>query len=641
MIIGTAGHIDHGKTSLLKALTGTDADRLPEEKARGITVDLGFAYQHFDDGPSISFLDVPGHEKLIHNMLAGAIGMDFVVLVVAADDGVMPQTREHLAVIDLIGVRRGIIALTKIDRVQPGRVAEVTGQIQGLTKGTSLEDAPVMPCSAISGEGIAALRQHLVAAAHATAARQVTGHFRLAVDRCFTLTGIGVVITGTVYGGSVKTGDSLMHSPAGTDIRVRGIRAENRAVDIACAGQRCALNLTGRRFEKDDVRRGDWIVAPEIHAPTQRLDVRLRLLPQEMRALKHWTPVHVHIGAADAAGRVSLLDDVALTPGATALAQLVLDAPVGALYGDRFIIRDQSALRTLGGGHVIDPAPPLRGARTPLRRHALSLMDQPDAGAALAALIEAFPDGLDLNSFRLARNLAPAEALALWRHCAVVEVKTGATLTGVSAQHWQALQSGLESQLAEYQRLHADSPGATIDEILRLQKDPKRRNLARAAVAALIEAGRVLRYGQLLHLPGHEVRLSDTEEARWLQIETVLEAAGNDQPRLNDLAARLELEPEVLAPLLSRLGHIGRLRRVSKAYFMLPHVVTRLAAAARLCADSHAEKMLTVGNFREATKISRHMVMPLMEFFDKAGFTRRIKDGRQIRSDTTLDAGPG
>ena len=639
MIIGTAGHIDHGKTSLLKALTGTDADRLPEEKARGITVDLGFAYQHFDDCPSISFLDVPGHEKLIHNMLAGAIGMDFVVLVVAADDGVMPQTREHLAVIDLIGVRHGVIALTKTDRVTTARIAEVEQQIRQLAQGTSFADAPVMPCSAITGDGIAALRQHLVAAAHANVAQKIAGHFRLAVDRCFTLTGIGLVVTGTVYSGQVKVGDSLLHSPQGTEIRVRNIRAENRAAEAAHAGQRCALNLTGRRFEKDNVARGDWILAPEVHAPTQRLNVRLRLLPQETRALKHWTPVHVHVGAVDVTGRVSLLDDSALEPGQAALAQLVLDAAIGAVHGDRFIIRDQSASRTMGGGHVIDPAPPLRGARTQARRHYLGLMDQPDAGAALAALIAAFPSGIDLDAFGLARNLTQAEAQNLRQGSAIVEVKIGTTLTGIAASHWQALQFDLESQLAEYQRLHADSPGATIDEILRLQKDIKRRNLGRAAMLALVEAGRVLRYGQLLHLPGHEVRLSDTEEARWLQIQSVLETAGYDQPRLNDLAARLELQPEILAPLLSKLGHVGRLRRVSKVYYMLPDIVTRLAGAARISADSHAEKLLTVGNFREATKISRHMVMPLMEFFDKAGFTRRIKDGRQIRADTTLDAG--
>ena len=637
MIVGTAGHIDHGKTSLLKALTGTDADRLPEEKARGITVDLGFAYQHFADAPSISFLDVPGHEKLIHNMLAGAIGIDFVVLVVAADDGVMPQTREHLAVIDLIGIRRGVIALTKTDRVDAARLAEVETQIRNLTIATSLEDAPVMGCSAVSGEGIEALSRHLAAAARDTAARKSAGNFRLAVDRCFTLSGIGLVVTGTVYSGAVKAGDTLLHSPAGTEVRVRGVRAENREAEGAIAGQRCALNLTGRKFEKENVKRGDWILASDVHAPTQRLDVRLRLLGQETRALKHWTPVHVHIGASDMPGRVGLVEDKTLEPGGTALAQLILDSPVGALFGDRFVIRDQSALRTMGGGHVIDPAPPQRGARTPERLKLLRLLDQSDPKDALSSVLTESANGIDITSFRIGRNLTGVEAATLFHETGIVQVNSGAALIGLSPERWEQVQAEAVGHIAEYQRTHADSPGASIDELMRLVREPRRRIVAREALKALIECGAVLRYGQLVHLPGHEVKLSDGEEALWMQIEEALRLAGYDQPRVTDLAAKLELQPEALLPLLSKLGQIGRLRRVSKAYFMLPEIVTRLADEAKHSAETHPEHLLTVGRYREATKVSRHMVMPLMEFFDKAGFTRRIKDGRQIRADWTAE----
>ena len=633
MIVGTAGHIDHGKTSLIKALTGTDADRLPEEKARGITVDLGFAYQHFPDAPSISFLDVPGHEKLIHNMLAGAIGIDFVILVVAADDGVMPQTREHLAVIDLIGIRRGVIVLTKCDRVDSSRIVEVETQIRNLTIGTSLEGAPAIACSAVSGMGIETLGEHLRTAARDTAARKSSGNFRLAVDRCFTLPGIGLVVTGTVYSGAVRTGDGLLHSPSGTEVRVRSVRAENREADGAFAGQRCALNLVGRKFEKEHIKRGDWILAPDVHAPSQRLDVRLRLLPQEMRTLKHWTPVHVHIGAIDVTGRVGLLQDKALEPGGTTLAQLVVDSPIGALYGDRFVIRDQSALRTMGGGHVIDPAPPQRGARTPDRLQLLELMDQPSPKESLACVLSQSANGIDVKGFRVARNLSATEAEALFTETAVVQVNSGAVVIGLSGQRWADLQTEVEGHLAEYQRTHADSPGASIEELMRLIKEPRRRIVAREALKAQVENGAVLRYGQLVHLPGHEVKLSDGEQALWMQIEEALSAAGYDQPRVNDLAIKLDLQPEALLPLLSKLGKIGRLRRVSKAYFMLPEIVTRLADEAKTSAESHPEQLLTVGRYREVTKVSRHMVMPLMEFFDKAGITRRIKDGRQIRTD--------
>ena len=633
MIVGTAGHIDHGKTALLKALTGTDADRLPEEKKRGITVDLGFAYQHFTDAPSISFLDVPGHEKLIHNMLAGAIGIDFVILVVAADDGVMPQTREHLAVIDLIGVKRGVIALTKIDRVDADRAAAVEAQIANLTVGTSLEDAPIMRCSAITGEGIAALGQHLAGAAGSIEIRKPAGNFRLAADRCFTLQGIGLVVTGTVYSGAVKAGDTLIHSPAGTEVRVRAIRAENREANSATAGQRCALNLTGRKFEKEHVKRGDWILAPEVHAPTHRLDVRLRLLPQEMRPLKQWTPVHFHLAATDVTGRVGLLEGKDLEPGATALAQIILDAPVGAMFGDRFVIRDQSALRTIGGGHIIDPAPPQRGARTSERLATLGLLDNSGPNDALTGVLAESPNGIDLKSFRLARNLTGAEADTLFAGASAVQVASGAALIGLSAGRWVALQTDVASHLAEYQRTHADSPGASIDELMRLFKEPRRRVVAREALKTLIDQGAVVRYGQLVHLPGHEVKLSGGEEGLWLQIEEALRSAGTDQPRVTMLAEKLELQPEALSPLLFKLAQIGRLRRVSKVYFMLPGVVTNLADAARRVAEDHPEKILTVGRYRDATKVSRHMVMPLMEFFDKVGFTRRFKDGRQIASE--------
>ena len=633
MIVGTAGHIDHGKTSLLKALTGTDADRLPEEKARSITVDLGFAYQHFGDRQSISFLDVPGHEKLIHNMLAGALGIDFVILVVAADDGVMPQTREHLAVIDLLGLRRGVVALTKTDRVTPARMVEAQAEIEQVLVGTTLEGAPIFPLSAVTNEGVAALSQHLADAASTTAQRKSHGHFRLAVDRCFTLSGIGLVVTGTVYSGEVNVGDTLLHSPTGTEVRVRGIRAENREAERATAGQRCALNLTGRKIEKDQIKRGDWILQAEAHAPTSRMDVRLKLLASETRPLKHWTPVHIHIAAAERTGRIGLLQDAPIAPGESALAQIILDAPLGAVFGDRFVIRDQSALRTIGGGTIIDPFPPQRGARTPERLSLLSAMDEANPTSALIALLNASTNGTDLNHFCRARNLTFKETGPLYSAAGVVEVASGPAKFGLSADNWDKLQSEVLEHLAEYQRAHQDSPGATAHELMRLFKDPRRRIIAREAVARLVTTGALQRYGQLLHLPGHQIKLNDGEEALWLQIEEALSQAGFDQPRVTRLAEILELQVEALQPVLEKLGRVGRLRRISKAYFMLPGIVAKLADEAKTSADTHLEKLLTVGKFREATNVSRHMVMPLMEFFDKIGYTRRLKDGRQIRNE--------
>lgn len=269
MLIGTAGHIDHGKTALVRALTGVDADRLPEEKARGITLDLGYAYVPLPDGTVLGFVDVPGHERLVHNMLAGATGIDFVLLVVAADDGPMPQTREHLEILDLLGLARGAVALNKTDLVDASRLAAATAEVEALLAGTGLAGSPVFPVSARTGEGIEVLRRHLEAAVASTPARETRGRFRLAIDRSFTLAGAGTVVTGTVFSGVVRVGDRLTLSPAGTPVRVRSIHAQNRPADEGRAGERCALNLSG--VEREAVRRGEWVLDPALHAPSPQI----------------------------------------------------------------------------------------------------------------------------------------------------------------------------------------------------------------------------------------------------------------------------------------------------------------------------------------------------------------------------------
>lgn len=631
MIVGTAGHIDHGKTALIKALTGTDADRLPEEKSRGITIDLGFAYQHFDDGSAISFLDVPGHEKLVRTMLAGAIGIDFALLVVAADDGPMPQTHEHLAIIDLIGLKRGAIALTKIDRVSAERVSEVEQQITDLVGATALEDAPVIACSAHRGDGIDELARLLTDAAKSRSEQSHDGHFRLAIDRCFTLAGTGLVVTGTVHSGTVRTGDDLLLSPKGLDVRVRGLRCENQAADTAHIGQRCALNLTGRRVEKDDIARGDWIVARDVHAPTPRFDARLRLLPGESRGLAHWTPVHVHIGTSDILGRVSLLDAKRLSAGETALSQIVLDQPVCALSTDRFIIRDQAATRTLGGGRVVDPFPPQRRTRTPERLANLSAMERDNPGEALGSYCRAAPGGVDLEQFRISRNLETTALESLILEHDIVATSIGRRRVGTTKRHWGELEQKIIATLQSYQDANPDTSGASLAEVIRVFKDPHQRQLARERVIATVATGAIVRFGQLLHLPGHEIQLSSDDEVLGDEIKDILRSAGIDQPRVTVLAKKLGLRPDELIPSLEKLSRAGWLRRVSKAYFLLPETIDTFIARAQSCVATHPKNLLTVGQFREATGITRHLVMPLLEYFDRIGFTRRFDIGRQIR----------
>ena len=375
MIVGTAGHIDHGKTSLVRALTGVDADRLKEEKARGITIDLGFAYMPAGDGV-IGFVDVPGHERLVHNMLAGASGIDFALLVVAADDGPMPQTREHLAILDLLGLTRGLVALTKADLVDPDRLAAARNETANALIGTGLDGAEIVAVSSATGAGVAALRARLEAAAAERSARPAGAPFRLAVDRSFTLPGAGTVVTGTVLAGSVAPGDHLVASPSGLAVRVRGLHAQNRVAERGGPGDRCALNLAGDGVSKDALRRGDMIVAPALHAPTDRIDARLRVLASEARPIGQWLPVHLHHGAAEVAARVVLLGDP-IAPGAEGLVQLVLDRPIAAAAGDRFVIRDTSAQRTIGGGAFLDLRAPARRRRSPERLAQLAAARHP------------------------------------------------------------------------------------------------------------------------------------------------------------------------------------------------------------------------------------------------------------------------
>ncbi|MFZ2103679.1 MAG: selenocysteine-specific translation elongation factor, partial [Oricola sp.] len=327
MIVGTAGHIDHGKTALVRALTGVDTDRLKDEKARGISIDLGFAYLPLSDGGILGFVDVPGHDRFVHNMLAGATGIDFVLLVVAADDGVMPQTREHLDIVDLLGLTRGIVVMTKCDLVSAERREEAMREIEVLLAGTGLSGARIVPVSSVTGEGLDALRAELEAASRAYSARGGEGLFRLAADRRFSLQGVGTVVTGAVLSGTVRVGDAVMLSPSGLEARIRSIHAQNRPVEAGHVGERCALNLAGDGVSAHSVARGDIVLDPAAHAPATRIDATLQLLGTEKRALAHWTPVRLHHAASEIGARVALLEEDPIAPGASGRVQLVLEKP--------------------------------------------------------------------------------------------------------------------------------------------------------------------------------------------------------------------------------------------------------------------------------------------------------------------------
>jgi selenocysteine-specific elongation factor len=540
MIIGTAGHIDHGKTALVRALTGVDTDRLKEEKARGITIDLGFAYLPGPDGTVLGFVDVPGHEKFVHNMLAGAGGIDFVVLVVAADDGVMPQTREHLAIVDLLGVSRGVVALTKVDLVSAERRAVVAAEIEQTLNATSLGGAEIVAVSCVSGQGMDAVRSRLFEASRSVTRRAATGRFRLAVDRSFSLTGVGTVVTGTVLSGTVAVGDQITISPSGLSARVRSIHAQNRPAERGQAGERCALNLAGDDIAKDAIHRGDVVLDPELHAPTDRIDATLRVLGAEAKPMTQWMPARLHHAAAGVGVRIVLLDDRQVAPGEEARVQLVLDRPIAAAAGDRFVLRDTSAQRTIGGGGFIDLRAPARKRRTPERVALLDAHAVDDPERAVVALCACRPGYVDLTGFARDRALASEEIGRIAEKLALISLPLQRSIVALSPARWNELTRGISERLAAFHAENPDLPGIGLER-LRLQLEPRLPGPAfAAAMQALARSKHVALDGAWVRLPGHEVRLTSGDEALWRTIRPLL--AGKERfrpPRVRDIGSAI------------------------------------------------------------------------------------------------------
>ncbi len=629
MIVATAGHVDHGKTLLVKSLTGVDTDRLPEEKERGLTIDLGFAYRDLGDGMSLGFVDVPGHERFVRNMLAGVAGIDFALLVVAADDGPMPQTHEHLAILDFLAIKRGAVAISKIDRADSARVAAVGREVSDLLAETGLRDAPIFPLSAHTGEGVAALKSHLEAAVRDTAARSSKGNFRLAVDRIFTVTGAGVVATGSAFSGRVNTGDHLVLSPQGTRVRVRGIHAQNRKSETGVAGQRCALNIAGPDLRKADLRRGDWLVAPDAHAPTDRMDARLQVAAGETRSLKHWTPVHLHLGAADIGCRVAVLEDRAIPPGGDGLVQLVLDREVPAVRGDRFVLRDQSSRRTLAGGEIIDPFSPARGRAKPQRLTWIKSMETRAPEEALARLLEQSPGGLSLDQFRRAWNLTAVESAELWQRLPVTRIEGSTATWGLTPEHWRRMRDDIADGIATW---HADNPetlGPSELQLARRMTYKASAEVLHAAAAHLVLEGIIRRQGTLLHMPDHRPAASTADMETWAAVEPLLLEGGLRPPRVRELAEALDIKLKMLERFLARAEHLGWLHKVAANRYFPPETVLELAELAeRLCAQNNDQ--LSVTAFRDLTGIGRNLTIDLFEFFDKVGFSRREGEHRRL-----------
>ena len=627
MIIGTAGHIDHGKTSLVRALTGVDTDRLKEEKARGISIELGYAYTPIPGAEDIlGFIDVPGHERLIHTMVAGACGIDFALLVVAADDGVMPQTREHLAILELLGVARGAVALTKTDRVDEPRIQQVRAEITALLAPTTLSGAPIFPLNATAPDdpGTESLRRHLHEAATEFPVRRDQRLFRLAVDRVFTLSGHGTVVTGTVFSGAIRVGETVTVMPSGTEVRVRSIHAQNRATDLGRAGQRCALNLAG--IETSAISRGDWLADPRVFVPSAHIDVRLQLLASDaVSLLKPWAPLHVHLGTAHYVAHVVPLE----TAAGSVRAQLVFESPICATPGDRFIVRDPQAARTVGGGVVLDPFAPSRKRKSPERLRWLDALQSWVAGEGIATLIEAAPRGVKMSDLVRLTGL-PQEHIGLPE--TAVTIDAGHERFVLDATRWSALRDRVIAALVSFHAQVPDEPGPDVGRLRRIAMPELSADLWRALVDALLQDRLVIRSGPWLHLPEHTVALSPEDQELAQKLQPLIAAGRFDPPWVRDLATVSHEPEERVRAVLHKSLTQGAVYQVVHDLFYDRESIGELAAVITRIVTERGG--VEAAHYRDVLGIGRKRVVQILEFFDRVGYTRRVKNTHVLRRDS-------
>ena len=632
-IIGTAGHIDHGKTALIKALTGQDTDRLKEEKERGISIDLGFAYFTLPDGTRTGIVDVPGHERFIRNMLAGAHGIDLVLFAVAADDGVMPQTEEHLDILHLLGARRGIFVITKADLVDAARISDVRDEIELLADGTTLAGAPVIEFSSTTGAGLDDLRAEIVRQLDGFQARRATGVFRLPLDRAFVIKGHGIVVTGTAMGAEVSVGDKLRVLPSGAEVRVRSIQVHSDSVESAGLCQRVALNLTGA--EKLGLARGDVLADERLDSVTSRFDAWLEIRPAAKRALKNNTRVRLFIGTAETIARAIVLDEAgAIAPKGAGFAQLVTEDAVVALAGDRFVIRDETNSRTLGGGVVLNPMG--RRVRKPVEayRAKLSLLKNSSGADAIEALID-LNEAFALGTTRIAMlmNIPIAEAEAVLRETQrFVKLSVGDEEAFTTRARWDALKRFAFDALERHHKTEPLSPGLEMEAMrTRLPFEIGARAF-RPIVDRISHESEIVREESVLRLKSHRVQLGGDAETLGARIEAALSRAQFQPPDLKQLADALKIPANQLARIRTVLLAMEREGRVVKIATDLYFSRTAAdAARGRLVEYLNAHSEITAATFRDLLGASRKFAIALLDHFDHAGVTTRTGDTRRLR----------
>jgi selenocysteine-specific elongation factor len=629
VVVGTAGHIDHGKTSLVKALTGIDTDRLPEEKARGITIDLGFAFLEEPNGLTIEIVDVPGHERFVKNMLAGVGGIDLAMLVIAADEGVMPQTREHLAICSLLHIPTGLVALTKTDLVEPDWLELVREDVAGAVRGTFLEGAPIVPVSAKTGQGLDDLRAALRRLSATAPPRGTDQLPRLPIDRVFTVKGFGTVVTGTLTAGGLSVDDRVQVYPGGAEAKVRGLQAHGQSVASARAGQRTAVNLQG--LERAAVTRGDVIGLPGTLVPSLLVDGTLELLDDAPRALKSRARVRFHVGTSEIMARALLLDRPELLPGETAFARFRLEAPLVARPGDRFVVRSYSPIVTIGGGTLLDVDPPRFKRKAPALVAHLTLLQTGDPEAVLEEHVRHVGSaGVRLATLAGRVPFGPARLRGL--------LETLQALGRVTAvdRDWfmhpdslARLRTLVVDTLTAFHRANPLKPGMSREE-LRGRAGAADERVFAFLLSALGADGVVKTERDKVQLAAHEVRLSADQQRAVDRLEADFLRAEAAPPSAEEALERVGLGGDEEHELFQVLVQAGKLVRVKESLFF--HTQALDAIQAKLVAFLRERKEIGPGDIKDLLGISRKYAIPLLEFFDQRRVTARVGERRILRA---------
>ena len=638
IILGTAGHVDHGKTSFIRSLSGVDCDRLKEEKERGITIELGFASFDLPDGQRVGIVDVPGHEKFVRNMVAGAAGMDLVAFIVAADEGIMPQTVEHFDICRLLGVRDGIIVLTKKELVEPEWLEMVEEELREFFADSFLADAPVLAVNAISGEGMDAVRAALAAKVAALPRQEEFGPFRLPVDRVFTMKGFGTVVTGTALSGRIETGADLTFYPGGLTAKIRGMQVHGQEQKLVEAGHRTAINLQG--IEKEEIERGDMAAMPGTMVASAIFDVEVQMLASATKPLKHRTQVRVHVGTREITGQVSLLQAEALAPGEQGYAQLILQHKASAWPGDRFVLRSYSPATTIAGGRLLAVAPKKRKRLTEADRTRAEQVLTVYAGEGQEAIIlqlleESGLQGLDLNQLAARSGIFGKRLQKLLQH----PVSTGAvvivesdTQRMLAASVSKLVQERILAVLAAFHQANPLKNGMGREELRSQIRPAVDARLLLHQLTALAKKGEVVQEGGEVRLSGHTVQLQVDEAAMEQRLEALYREAGLTPPNLKDaLALFVDIPEKQTLKMVDLLLSRGVLVRVNDSLLFHSRILAEMQD--RLVAVLREKGEIDTPAFKDLTGLTRKFSIPLLEYFDRIKLTLRIDDRRVLRKE--------